>query len=225
MGYSLGILGGMGPLATSTLYQRIISKTKVSCDQEHIEMVVLNKCSIPDRTKALLDNGENPIPKINEGINELISLGCRYFIIPCNTAHCFKKSFNNLDKITFIDMISETQKLLKGLEKKILVLCTDGTKKLDIYGNGLNVFYPESYFQAIIMNIITKTKAGEDAYFLLKKVILDFNNSPLLLACTELSIYYERLKKDSDLSNVVIYDALEILAQRAIEECQKNKEK
>ena len=49
----LGILGGMGPLATQLLYKMIIENTVASKDQEHIDMIILNHSTIPDRTEAI----------------------------------------------------------------------------------------------------------------------------------------------------------------------------
>lgn len=38
---TLGVIGGMGPEATSYYYENVIAHTKASCDQEHIDMVIL----------------------------------------------------------------------------------------------------------------------------------------------------------------------------------------
>lgn len=49
----LGVIGGMGPLATQVFYKRIIDRTEAACDQEHIDMIILNHASMPDRTAAI----------------------------------------------------------------------------------------------------------------------------------------------------------------------------
>ena len=54
---TLGIIGGMGPLATADLFKKIVEHTEASCDQEHIHILIDNNTNIPDRTKALLDGG------------------------------------------------------------------------------------------------------------------------------------------------------------------------
>ena len=36
--YKLGIIGGMGPLATSELFRRIVLKTDAKFDREHIKL-------------------------------------------------------------------------------------------------------------------------------------------------------------------------------------------
>ncbi|HUM56908.1 MAG TPA: aspartate racemase, partial [Bacillota bacterium] len=43
----------MGPLATQTFYKMIIDMTRADSDQDHIDMIILNHASMPDRTKAV----------------------------------------------------------------------------------------------------------------------------------------------------------------------------
>ena len=54
----LGVIGGMGPAATALFYQMIAEKTKAEKDQDHIPMIILSDCLMPDRTSAILGNDE-----------------------------------------------------------------------------------------------------------------------------------------------------------------------
>ena len=58
---TVGIIGGMGPLATVHLFERIVLRSKAQKDQEHIRVLIDNNTNIPDRTKAILGDGENPV--------------------------------------------------------------------------------------------------------------------------------------------------------------------
>lgn len=219
MKHKLGIVGGMGPSATALLYNRIIDHTVSSCDQDHIEMVILNDSLIPDRTKALLYNGKSPIERINNDINDLISLGCDYFIMPCNTAHAFKNEFNLQGKIKFINMIEETINYINETypDKKVCVLCTNGTKDANVYKNDfVAIDYPKN--QDKVMSVVTNTKAGLDVYFDIQEVIKEEENNfdIFLLACTELSLY-----KDQINTKKIVIDAMDILVKKAILACEK----
>lgn len=218
MRYKLGILGGMGPLATCALYEKIIKFTDASCDQEHLEMCILNNCMIPDRTKAIFDNGENPLERLNEGINKLIEVGCEYFIVPCNTAHFFAKDFILNDKIKFINMIDETINYLKENFRynKICVLATTGTVNTQLYSKDkdLNIYYPCEIVQNEVMKVIYETKSGKNMEKELNNIVNNDKYDLYLLACTELSIYKDKLQ-----GNVV--DALDILAISALKKCGK----
>lgn len=217
MNYKLGILGGMGPEATCDLYKRIIKHTKSNCDQDHINAVILNKCDIPDRTKYLMDSIESPVEKLNEGIEELIKLGCDCFIMPCNTAHAFVDKFNNLDKIKFINMITSVKEEINNKydNKKICVLCTNGTKSSKLYDGNL-MYYPNN--QEKIMNVVNNTKAGKDDIDSLQSVVDEEskNYDVFLLACTEISTYKDRIKTAK-----TIIDAVDILVKNAILACGK----
>lgn len=39
--YDIGVIGGMGPKATSILLDKIVDFTKATCDQEHPSIIVL----------------------------------------------------------------------------------------------------------------------------------------------------------------------------------------
>ena len=43
----LGVIGGMGAEATSYYYDQVVRHTAATCDQEHIDMVVLSKSTMP----------------------------------------------------------------------------------------------------------------------------------------------------------------------------------
>ena len=217
MNYKLGILGGMGPSATCSLYQRIIDHTKADFDQDHIKMVILNNCDTPDRTLALTENGIDPLSYLNDGIKTLVSLGCEYFVIPCNTAHAFSKDFIMQDKIIFINMIEEVNKKLeKYQDKKVCVLCTNGTRMTHIYDSpNLDINYPHN--QDLVMQVITNTKAGIDELNELQNIIDKEKEIDIfLLACTELSLYKDRLKTDK-----IIIDAMDVLVESIIKACNK----
>ena len=59
----LGVIGGMGPEATSFYYARVIARTKAESDQEHINMIILSHATMPDRTQAILTGNKLPFLK------------------------------------------------------------------------------------------------------------------------------------------------------------------
>ena len=61
---TLGVLGGVGPLATIYFADLVVKMTDAKTDQEHISMVILNHGAIPDRTDYILDHSKpNPLPR------------------------------------------------------------------------------------------------------------------------------------------------------------------
>ena len=47
---TLGILGGMGPMATACFMERITAMTAADTDQEQIPVIVYSNTQIPDRS-------------------------------------------------------------------------------------------------------------------------------------------------------------------------------
>ena len=58
----LGVLGGMGPQATQVFYQFVLDRTDAARDQDHLPALILSDTGIPDRTAAILEGGEDPVP-------------------------------------------------------------------------------------------------------------------------------------------------------------------
>lgn len=86
----LGILGGLGPMSSAYLYEYITAHTKVSSDQEHIDIILSSRSSTPDRTAFITgERGESPLPVMIEDARRLEKYGAEAIIIACNTAHYF----------------------------------------------------------------------------------------------------------------------------------------
>lgn len=224
--YDLGIIGGMGSEATVEIYRRIVERTYQSCDQEHMKIIILNNSVIPDRTKAILENGESPLPYLNNSIKDLEKLGAKNFIIACNTAHYFSSNFE-INNINFINMIEETLKVIKKNypNEKICLLSTKGTLKTKVYqenkeAKGLEFISLSDSNQDELMKIINDTKAAKDRTNLkikLNNIIGEINkkekNCLFLLACTELSTY------KNDINDVKVLDAMDCLVDSAVTKC------
>ena len=86
----LGIMGGMGPSATQLFYKMIIDNTEASCDQDHINTLILGHATMPDRTSAILSGDEEEIHKrLFEDASFLENYGCKAIAVTCNTSHYF----------------------------------------------------------------------------------------------------------------------------------------
>lgn len=83
----LGVLGGMGPLATVDFLRKLIEETPAARDEDHIPVVVYSVPQIPMRPSAILVGGESPLPAMLEGLRTLKHAGAVAIAIPCNTAH------------------------------------------------------------------------------------------------------------------------------------------
>ncbi len=83
----IGILGGMGPLATLDFMHKLLAATPARCDQEHLPLLVSSIPQIPDRTAAFLGQGASPLPALVDSARRLADAGAQLIVMPCNTAH------------------------------------------------------------------------------------------------------------------------------------------
>ena len=111
----LGVLGGMGPQATNTFYQRIIDRTQAETDQEHLRVLIWSDAKIPDRTAGILgtpDQAEAVYAALLAGAKLLEGAGCTVLAIPCNTSHYFADRLQGDIAIPLIHMPRETVAVL-----------------------------------------------------------------------------------------------------------------
>ncbi len=225
----LGVLGGLGPLATVYFMDLIVKMTEAKKDQDHISMIVLNHAAIPDRTEYILDNSKpNPLPTMIEDAKKLQAAGSAYVVMPCNTAHFFYEQIQKNLSIPMLNIIEETVKesCEKGV-KKLGILATKGTVSAGSYQNmcekyGIEWAVPSAEDEQSLMNIIySQVKAGKEiniSEFLRIVENMKANGcDAVTLGCTELSV----INKDFELHRGDIIDSLEVLARRSIELCGK----
>ena len=221
----LGILGGMGSMATVELFRRIVSYTDASCDQEHLEILIYNKSSIPDRTNYILTNENDPRSALMEGAKRLQNMGAEYLIMPCNTAHYFYKDIKKEIDIPFLSMVEESAKYIKKYfpyVEKVGLLSTKGTYKARVYYDvfskyDIEVVNPEDRGRDILLDLIYDIKRGEypenlDKFNEALEEVKKKGAQLYVLACTELSLIYKRFNLDNS-----FLDSLEVLALKAIE--------
>ena len=80
---------GLGPLATVDFLSKLVQRTRASCDQEHVPVVVYSVPQIPDRSaSSILRGGESRLPgHACRHTPTLERAGADAIAIACNTAH------------------------------------------------------------------------------------------------------------------------------------------
>lgn len=221
---TIGIIGGMGPLATVDLYRRIVLRTRALKDQEHIHVIIDSNINIPDRTKAIISNGENPTVELIKSSKMLEQGGADFLIMPCNTAHYFIDTLKENVHIPFINMIEETvtHTLNKyGKDTIVGILATDGTIKARIYEDyysklGIKTVVPHKTQEKIMKFIYDVVKSGKyeegtDLLFECVNELKTMGATTFLLGCTELSSAQYLYKFEGPFIN-----PMEVLTEAAI---------
>lgn len=197
---TLGIVGGMGPLATAMLFEKVATLTQVSKDQDHIRVLIDSNPQIPDRTAHIVANGEDPRSELSATAKHLEAMGADFLIMPCNTAHYFYNDITKDLSIPFLHMVNETAEHIARTfpeTKMVGVLATEGTCKAGVYetaleNQGLTPVTPDAAMQKHVTDLIYKIKAGEtipiDGFMEAVDALKAQGATCFVLGCTELSV-------------------------------------
>lgn len=225
---SIGILGGMGPLATADLFRKIVLLTDAACDNGHIRIYIDDNASIPDRTAAILQGGADPLPAMTDSLRKLERCGADCIIMPCNTAHYFLPQLQALTKLPFLSMLEATAKACRARfpGKTAAVLATRGTLAAGLYQRALEAesvpfLIPGEAEQDALMRVIyggVKAGSPPDGYRADMASVLDALTDQgagyFILGCTELPLAAQALGL-----TVPVADPTSELAKAAIRFC------
>lgn len=203
MKYDLGIVGGLGPLASSYLYEMITKKTKATKDQEHLNIAILSYAKTPDRTAYILnESSDSPFPYLLDNCKILEKLGVKMISIPCNTSCYFHEKLQNEINIPINNLIKNTVRYIKEKGyKKVAILATTGTVKSKLYQDELlkeNIEFCLPNQDKVMEIIYNYVKSGKEVpNNVINELIKDIDAECYILGCTELSILKGKLKLDS----------------------------
>ena len=225
---TIGILGGMGPLTTIILAEKIIEKTPAKYDQDHLRMIIYSNAKIPSRIDSIIKNSESPQLELEKSAQLLEKSGADFIIIPCNTAHYWYKDICQAVKIPVLNIIEETTKYVVNhfQEDSVLLLGTDATIKVALYERAFQKYNrgtitPNQVEQKVINLAINGVKAGQvvenSAIEDLVKIVEKYNRKGtkiIIAGCTEISLLLPLLPPCEKI------DPLEILAQAAVKKAK-----
>lgn len=224
----LGILGGLGPMASVYFCEMLISHTKADKDSDHINFLLSSRADTPDRSSFILGQSkEDPTEAMTEEALRLEAAGADIIAIPCNTAHYFYDRICDAIHTPILNIITETARFCHASgAHKIGVLATEGTAASGAYEKFLKDYSIEilplsTEEQDTVSKIIfEQIKSGQapdiEAFRSVMSRLRERGAELIVLGCTELSL----IKKQYPLPEYVV-DSLEILALCAINACGK----
>ena len=166
---TIGILGGMGPEATVDCFDNIVRNTPAAKDQDHLRVVIDSNPAVPDRTAAIVADGQSPVPVMVSGCEALQRAGADFIIIPCVSAHFFLADVQQqieLPILSIFDAVAEAIKREHPEIKIVGLLGTTGTVRGGLFQqrlmeDGILTIVPEDAVQSKIMSAIYDIKNAE----------------------------------------------------------------
>jgi aspartate racemase len=197
----IGVLGGMGPMATIDFMSKVVALTPAGCDQEHTPLIVHQVPQIPDRSTAIMEGGDAPLQPMLAGLRRLARAGVELAVIPCNTAHHWHSQLSQLQELPLLHIAEAVRQelILRGAQnKQVALMATRGTHFAGIYSGRLGpAFEPllpgDEAVQKLVDASIAAVKAGEltqarQAALEAAERLLSAGADVLILGCTELPV-------------------------------------
>ncbi len=206
----IGVLGGMGPLATTDFMRKVIEATPATKDQDHIPMVAWSVPQIPDRSAAIFGTGESPLPMMQEGVRRLEQMGAGCIAIACNTAHYWHEDLRRGcgARLLHIGETAAERLVALGVPKgRVGLIGTEATVRTRVYQDRLEAhgyeclaLGPEES-ERLFWPAVRKVKTGdtEGATPLLEEAVerlLAAGAARVVLGCTEVPVGLARARKE-----------------------------
>lgn len=134
----VGVLGGMGPLATIDFLHKLVQATPATADQEHVPVLAVSIPQVPDRTAAFRGEGDSPLPAMVASGRRLVEGGAGLIVVPCNTAHLWFDEIHaalGLPMLHLVDAALEDALTQAGRYARLGLLATDATMASGLYVN------------------------------------------------------------------------------------------
>ncbi|MEZ2333735.1 aspartate/glutamate racemase family protein [Mesorhizobium sp. RCC_202] len=222
----LGIIGGLGPLASADFYFKLTRMTEALRDNEHVPAVILSVPQLPDRTEAILANHDGPLAPLKAAVSTLNELGVDCIAMPCNTAHHW---FDRLAASSRAEIIHIGDAVVTEIRRRlgrgrVANLATRGTLVSGFYQDRIKAggfepcLPPGAEFQERVDSAIGLVKAGSIAKAAAEtERALDLAQmagaDAALLGCTELSVVAASL---SDSAGLFVVDSNAALARACL---------
>lgn len=223
---TVGILGGLGPLAGAHFYQRLIERMPAQNDSDHLPVILVSDPSIPSRVENLFGYGPSPVPALINLAKLLEKLGASVIAMPSSTTHAFYSDISDATDVKIINLLYEVALVIKKIgSRHPAILATTPTVDLDLYRPYLAPqaapVYPDRVTQDKIHELVFLLKRGTNINQLSESLVELISgdwaqgSDSVVLACTELCLVDTEQLKSSGL-NAPVISATDVLADAVI---------
>src|SRR5215216_286015 len=130
----LGILGGLGPLASAEFVKTIYEHCEGECEQEWPAIVMLSDPAFPDRTEAFV-RGEDDLllERLVKSLCRLREMGAERTVVCCVTLHHLLPGLPLYLREHVLSLLDVIFADLARYGGRHLLLCSNGTRQMRIF--------------------------------------------------------------------------------------------
>lgn len=197
---TVGVIGGLGPLATLDFFERILRRTRAVREQDHLRLIIDNNTKVPDRNAFQRGEGPSPGPALAASARGLQDAGADFIVMACNTTHAWEADIRAAISVPFISIIDVTIEAVADMRPDAVgVLAVDACLTAGLYQNGLQkaglrpvLLSADS--QKTFMELIYRIKNGDSGEVVRRAMAtlarkLESQGAEVIIAgCTEIPI-------------------------------------
>lgn len=221
----LGILGGMGPLASAEFVKTIYEFNLCDVEQESPTCILYSDPTFPDRTDTIISGSDDLlVALLGRALEGLYQLGASKVVIPCVTVHHFLPMISKRLRggvISLIDLIIGEIAAAKG---PTLMLCSNGTYKTKLFQHhdgwhlvDQYVMFPDEEDQGGVHGLIYELKSNRLPLWSIPWIdalVQKYRVEYVVAGCTEIHLLTKRLMSEGfDGRKYAIVDPLVTLAK------------
>jgi aspartate racemase len=220
----LGVLGGMGPLASAEFLKTIYEHSLGEREQDSPVVMLYSDPTFPDRTEALASKTTDALlARLVEALEKLRGFGVSKIVICCVTIHHLLPQLpEDLRKqvVSLTDVIFA--RVVRSRSRHLLV-CTSGARGSGIFEGHPSWARAEEFFvlpddrdQAAIHRLIYQIKKNSDVGGLapvLEALLLKYGVESFVAGCTETHLLAKCFRRSAGGARFGCVDPLDILAR------------
>lgn len=228
-GRFLGVLGGMGPMASAVFMVRLTALTNAASDQHHVPTMLWSDPRIPDRPAGHAGTGADPFPWMLNGVRHMERAGAGAIVIPCNTAHLW---YDKLAASTSLSVLHIVRSVIDDLHRngimqgRIGVLGTATTLSSGLYQRELAAWGYECVLlnaedllrycaEAIRLVKLNQAEAALEPAAQCVQLLCQRGVDAVVLGCTELPLALPPVARPA--LGIAVIDSIDALALAALD--------
>ncbi len=220
---TVGVIGGLGPVATLDFFERILRRTKALHEQDHLRLIIDNNPHFPDRNAYKRGEGPSPGPALAECARGLQKAGAELIVMACNTTHAWETEIRAAISVPFISIIDETSDVVAELKpERAGILAVDACLSSNLYQDaltkrGVKPVLLSADSQRSFMELIYRIKNGDTGETVRRSMTtlakkLEAQGAEVIIAgCTEIPLVLTADDIDGELVS-----STDVLVERTI---------
>lgn len=202
----LGVLGGMGPLASAEFLKTIYEESLDGPEQTAPQVVLHSDPSMPDRTSAFLNGGTDVVlSRFVAALHGLEREGVSKIVVACITIHYLLPRLPPELRGRIVSLLDVVSDAIGASPERHLLLCTTGTRRLRLFESHPSwdvikdrLVVPDDEDQAVVHDTIYKVKEQGNVRLLfatVERLLRKYEVGSFVAGCTEIHFAAKRFSE------------------------------